>query len=153
MKIDSILWRRGGSISLILTQMLLWLLFVCLTGGLETVFISLLYRFRQFTIFILFCLFYLKFIFHTHGKGGVITNRLVCKEKKKIFHLQQCLKQLFEINREYVTTLIKWITGLNLIGSFSVKTWGLWTVFGGRTVLLSTTRATHNKNHRTCLQQ
>lgn len=152
MKIDSILWRRGGSISLILTQMLLWLLFDCLTGGLETVFISLLYLFRQFPIFILLCLFFL-FIFHTHGKGGIITNRLVCKEKNNNFHLQQCLKQLFEINREYVTTLIKWITGLSLIGSFSVKTWGLWTVFGGRTLLLSTTRATHNKNRRTCLQQ
>lgn len=85
--------------------------------------------------------------------NGMILTLNHAKKKKMLFHLHQYLKHGFEINHEYMTTLIKWIKGHLWIGSFSVQTWGLWTAFGGCTVLLSTTRATHNKNHRASLQQ
>lgn len=86
--------------------MLLWFL-VCLPhwwSGL-LVFISLLHRFSTF---------FPVFFFISPSDGKMLTVRLANQKhasvqwkKEIVFHLQRCLKQVFRINREHMTTLIK----------------------------------------------
>ncbi len=74
---------------------------------------------------ILFCLFcsfifqqmerYSQWIRHNHKHVSVQ------RKKEHFFHLQRCLKRVFEINPEYMTRLIKWIKGHTRIGFFQFR--------------------------------